>query len=80
MVGLWIKYDYLDQIEWIMDVGSVSCLKIGVMWNLPKLVNYEKSHLWWKSFVWFNYISAFMGAFWVLCEKNIEKCARLIMR
>jgi len=57
LVEFWIKYVHLDQIRWIVDVGYVIGLNIEVLWILPKLVNYGKSHLWLWEVVWINYVS-----------------------
>jgi len=80
-VDFWIKYAYLDQIRWNMNVGYIIDLKMDVMWILSKLVNYGKFHEWPTEIAWINYISM-----WVYGnilndygKKNIKRCVRLIM-
>ena len=40
-----------------MNVGYVSGFSIDVMWILPKLVNYRKSHFLSREVVWINCVS-----------------------
>ena len=56
-------------------------LKNDVVWTLPKLVDYEKSHRWQKEVVQINNASewvygSILGDY---VKKNIEKYIRLIM-
>ena len=41
---------YLELDE-ILEVGCASSLKNGIVWVLPKLVDYEKSYKWPKAVV-----------------------------
>jgi len=51
----------LDEIN--LEVGYVMGLKMTVMWILPKLMEYEKSHKRPKDVVRINYINEFTRDF-----------------
>jgi len=50
-----------------MEVGCVIGLKMDVMWIVPKLMEYGKSHKWPWEFGRINYVSEWVyGAVWVI--------------
>jgi len=74
-----MKYAYLAQIWWIMDVDYVGSLKMYVVWILNKLVEYEKSHIWSQRIIWIcKWVYGRILSHYV--KKNIEKCVSLVMK
>jgi len=43
LIWSWIKYVIWIELDGILEVGCTSSLKKGIMWVLPKLVDYGKS-------------------------------------
>ena len=56
-----------------MEVGYVMGLKNDVVWILPKLVDYGKSHKCPKGVVWISNASEFMKGFWVIMGRKVLK-------